>query len=121
MGLDKDTVGISWWEQWGKGGYTRTFNLRPKRRDLGTTRSQEIVADKVGSGVSGVRLAAGEMAAGPRGRRGQKSFSLHLQSHSRFGRTSPVPSDSPPLGSNQIQDWAGGWGQQPQAERSLKC
>lgn len=38
MGLDKDTVGISWWEQWGKGGYTWTFNLRPKRRDLHSPR-----------------------------------------------------------------------------------
>lgn len=44
------------------------MDFQPEAQKKRSSQSQEIVADKVGSGVSGVWLAAGEMAAGPRGR-----------------------------------------------------
>lgn len=62
------TLWGSVWEKWGKGDGTQTVKLRPKRRGLGTTWAQGIVADKVGSGGSSVRQDAEGTAAGPRGR-----------------------------------------------------
>lgn len=67
----------------------QTFNLRPKKGDLSATWTWKdtsfpkgIVANKVGSGVW---QDVGGMAAGLRGRSGQGSFSLHLQSQKLWG------------------------------------
>lgn len=81
VGPGKDAVGISLGKV-GKGRWHTDCQ----------TEAQGIVADKVGSGGSSVRQDAEGTAAGPRGREGQGSFSLHLQSPSNLERTclSPV-------------------------------